>query len=488
MNSVQVYSAINNEWSEAKTSGKRPAVRHGHSAVLHQNRLVIFGGQGFAAHSDVWTLDLASLAWQGPVPMLRHIECARSFHTACMIGGCMAVYGGEIVGRSLGDLMLLDLEKRTWDVKPLSHAIDTRTRHTAVLTGTTLFVVGGGALHVQTEKVTLRWNSKYTVEHAVIQSAAPLAVVLAPATVHVPPSRFARDLLDLCNNNPAAAAFADVALGPAALPAHSFVLAARCPELRPALDALTPASGALHVPGLASAEAYFMFRDFIYTASPRAPLPSLGAAPPALAELAAAAAALKLPALASRIGASDEVSYLGEVIEDLSQQALKPHRPDFAIVASGVRLPAHRALLACRSEYFRAMLAAGMAETKRGELVLPPTLSEASAVALQRFLYSDELDPSCAESVTELLPFADVAQLTRLQRLAEWLITDAYDLTDLDSVIALTSVAAVHHAPSLLSRCMFLLVQHFTLKRAMESPAWATLSPELQQKAKAFAA
>ena len=407
----------------------------------------------------------------------------------------MAVYGGEYSeGRQLNDLVLVDLIARDAHTKT-SPQLDARSRHVAILTGGTMFIVGGADAQVLfTFQSTRRHTTPFSKAHKHVEVASPLTIALTPAMICVPPGRYVRDLGEL---RAASSSFTDLRLGPQSLAVHSFLLCARCPALVFAVSAVLAASPAssvaqLSVPELVSTEAYRAFVDYLYTGNPYY-IPeeneSLWPPPPVIAELSNASRKLELPRLGERAATMmfSVNTFPHEVSEDLAKQADAPFHPDFGLVAGGKRLPVHRALLVCRSEYFEAMLASGMSEATKGQLVLPDTISEVAGRALRGFFYSDELDPECAEHVTELLPFALMAQLPRLTRLAERLITDAYDLTDLDSVLTLIGVASTHHAPMLLSRCMFLIVQHFTLKVARESAGWATLGAELQKKVEVYA-
>ena len=52
-------------WSQIFPAGNPPAARHGHTAVLYGNNMVVFGGRGGNHLNDVWQLELV------PGPNLR---------------------------------------------------------------------------------------------------------------------------------------------------------------------------------------------------------------------------------------------------------------------------------------------------------------------------------------------------------------------------------------------------------------------------------
>lgn len=349
------------------------------------------------------------------------------------------------------------------------------------MAGGTLFVLGGARTAMKSGPF---WYGN--VAHT--PATTCIAVALAPAPVSVPPTAVPKALAEL--RTAASGSFTDVLLGPQRTPAHAFLLRARCPALAKALTAVSGSSPVpIAIPGIDSAAAAAAFVEFVYRGNPF--LAEAAGAPVAelCSELSRAASELSLLALAARAAhpPPHDATFDDEVLADLAALAKAPAHTDFAIVSGTLRLPVSRALLACRSEYFRAMLAAGMAETVKGELRLPATLSESCARAFHDHLYTDDLDPECAENVIELLPFGALMQIPRLSRLAERLVVEAYDLADLDSVLALAQLSDEHRSPTLLSRCIFLIVQHFTIDRAMQSEGWAALKPDVQLKAKKLA-
>ncbi len=84
-------------------------------------------------------------------------------------------------------------------------------------------------------------------------------------------------------------------------------------------------------------------------------------------------------------------------MEDLACLVARPIRTDFTLIAGALRLPVNKVLLVCRSEYFRAMLGAGMSKSQKGA-ELPAELSDVAARALRSSCTRTELDPTCAEA------------------------------------------------------------------------------------------
>ncbi|GJP41613.1 hypothetical protein CLOM_g1265 [Closterium sp. NIES-68] len=102
-------------WQEAAVAGARPQERWGHSAVVWDGKLVVFGGCFGAQHfSTVLALDLAALAWS---PLSAHgcLPPPSDCHSATLLSHSrMLVFGGTDGTRRLHCAHLLHLPSRRW--------------------------------------------------------------------------------------------------------------------------------------------------------------------------------------------------------------------------------------------------------------------------------------------------------------------------------------------------------------------------------------
>jgi DNA-binding beta-propeller fold protein YncE len=107
---------------------------------------------------------------------------------------------------------------------------------------------------------------------------------------------------------------------------------------------------------------------------------------------AAAEAELAAQALASWAAqALEKLQDYGKLVEDYGKLVEAPELADVVLVVEGERFPAHRAVLAARSEYFRGMLLSGMQEgSGRQEIALGEVSAGAFRVVL-RYLYTAEV-------------------------------------------------------------------------------------------------
>jgi hypothetical protein len=98
-------------WTELKVKNASPAIRRGHSSVLADTFMVMFGGcyMESTCYNDVHFLDILSNVWI-PVQTTGSIPTARQGHSAALYGSTMWVYGGSSNDGYLNDLYSLNLE------------------------------------------------------------------------------------------------------------------------------------------------------------------------------------------------------------------------------------------------------------------------------------------------------------------------------------------------------------------------------------------
>ncbi|KAJ0412240.1 hypothetical protein ATCC90586_006626 [Pythium insidiosum] len=113
------------EWSLPKIEGDAPCPRGGHSAVLADTQLLIFGGHYFGGHgafvylNDLHRLDLETSTWHAiPFPERDAVvPRPRYDHRALLLNGGtrMFVFGGRSEGGAVcRDMFFLDLTTVTW--------------------------------------------------------------------------------------------------------------------------------------------------------------------------------------------------------------------------------------------------------------------------------------------------------------------------------------------------------------------------------------
>ncbi|PIO76423.1 BTB/POZ domain protein [Teladorsagia circumcincta] len=120
---------------------------------------------------------------------------------------------------------------------------------------------------------------------------------------------------------------------------------------------------------------------------------------------------------------SGEIDHTGFLSDNIGSLFLNPNFSDVMFVVEGEKFPAHKVLLAARSEYFRAMLYGGMKESDEGEIVLEETNVFAFRNLL-RYIYTAKLNllEYKEEQVMDILGLAHKYGFVKLQNaIAEYL-------------------------------------------------------------------
>jgi len=107
-------------WTKPTLKGAAPSARGGHTAVLAEYQMIIFGGHYYGGSSkfeylnDTHVLDIETSTWH-------HVRCAgdvpepRYAHSSIVIGTKMFVFGGRGKdGEHFKDIHFLDLLEWTW--------------------------------------------------------------------------------------------------------------------------------------------------------------------------------------------------------------------------------------------------------------------------------------------------------------------------------------------------------------------------------------
>ena len=96
-----------------------PPGRYGHTSVVVDDKLYVFGGQGqFGCLNDLWCFDFERCSWSR-VDAAGEPPAARTGHCACVSNGVMFVFGGKDVRPGMdsvahNDLYGYDLKEREW--------------------------------------------------------------------------------------------------------------------------------------------------------------------------------------------------------------------------------------------------------------------------------------------------------------------------------------------------------------------------------------
>jgi Galactose oxidase, central domain len=118
-NQIDKFLFQENRWVKVNVppTSPMPKARCGHSAVIHQNSMWIFGGKDDDNRklNDLWRFDLGTNTWQeikvqGPLPTERSGHSMEVFE-----GQYLLIFGGIYeITKELNDLHMFDLTKKKW--------------------------------------------------------------------------------------------------------------------------------------------------------------------------------------------------------------------------------------------------------------------------------------------------------------------------------------------------------------------------------------
>ncbi|VDM72809.1 unnamed protein product [Strongylus vulgaris] len=113
---------------------------------------------------------------------------------------------------------------------------------------------------------------------------------------------------------------------------------------------------------------------------------------------------------------SGEIDHTAFLSDNIGSLFLNTDFSDVIFVVDGEKFPAHKVLLAARSDYFRAMLYGGLKESDEGEIVLEETNVFAFRILL-RYIYTAKLTllEYKEEQVMEILGLAHKYGFVKLQ-------------------------------------------------------------------------
>ena len=145
-----------------------------------------------------------------------------------------------------------------------------------------------------------------------------------------------------------------------------------------------------------------------------------------------------------------------EIMEGLNDLREHDVLCDVVLEVDGVLIPAHRAVLASFSPYFRSMFTTGLNECKKRDVQINGVDPE-SLQSLIDFAYTGKLSIT-RENVQKLLPAADLFELPNVRQMcSEYLAEELHP----SNCIGITKFAESYQCEVLLERSMQYLYNHF---------------------------
>lgn len=128
MNVIRTFEVDVHQWKlvePADPAAPKPIERAGHAAVFHAGALYVFGGKDDEnlKLNDMWKFDMTTRVWTELVTedvnmlggAVSKIPIARSGHSAVIYEGYICIFGGIFeVTKELNDLQLYDIANNRW--------------------------------------------------------------------------------------------------------------------------------------------------------------------------------------------------------------------------------------------------------------------------------------------------------------------------------------------------------------------------------------
>lgn len=158
------------------TTGTGPSVRSGHSAVLHKNKMIIFGGErGNSFFNDGYILDLTTFSWTD-VQFKGAIPSPRAYHAAASYGNEMLVFGGRNGENFYNDCYILHTDTLVWEkVKYKSaHGVPSkRAQACALILSGSLIIFGGLNFdHVMNDLYIMKLSGRDFIQLSLVSTSS----------------------------------------------------------------------------------------------------------------------------------------------------------------------------------------------------------------------------------------------------------------------------------------------------------------------------
>jgi len=466
------------QWERVVARGRQPSCRNCHTATLFQNYMVIFGGKEGEGRkrlvNDLHILDLDTTEWLPSFDTPNPAPDPRMGHSALLVGSRILIYGGWNGTRVLFDCYQLDLShgvsEPTWSELRTCGEAPRRQFHTANCVKGKMLVFGGGdgkswlndlyALDLQ----SLEWTKIST------RGLAPVGR-LQHVTITVCNSLYVfggepgrqRQLNDLHILDTATMEWTEVAAS--CLPA---------PTPRVSTTSCTVGRTIYFFGGYDGSQWLCDIQAFDTAQQEWIPVSVCkeGSPDPRCRHTSLFYKgkmvifggndcdrsfndlfALVFPSI------SAETPQLSRDLEWLLTQELLA---DVVFEVQGSKIAAHRCVLACRSEHFRAMLTGGMMETSAREIPLMD-LSPLVFRSVLSYIYTDRVEIR-PEYAIDLLIAANRFCLPQLKSLTEEFLGE---MLSIGNIVDLLVIAKRHQADFLLKRGIEYASEHLEAVRKL---------------------
>ncbi|KAG8894068.1 Negative regulator of mitotic exit, partial [Tulasnella sp. 417] len=156
------------EWSKLRPPAPYPGPRFGHSFIMVDNTIWLYGGlltNSLPVSDDMWCIDLAAgigyARWR-QVPKKDPWPEVRGFHSTVYYDGCLYMFAGEALGTGeqfvhYNDLWRFEIRTETWARVQYDGLVpQPRASLSATVIGENMFIFGGSILQAGTKNKVSR--------------------------------------------------------------------------------------------------------------------------------------------------------------------------------------------------------------------------------------------------------------------------------------------------------------------------------------------
>eukprot|EP00930_Biecheleria_cincta_P027704 TRINITY_DN19403_c0_g1_i1.p1 TRINITY_DN19403_c0_g1~~TRINITY_DN19403_c0_g1_i1.p1 ORF type:complete len:778 (-),score=111.17 TRINITY_DN19403_c0_g1_i1:264-2597(-) len=139
------FNIEDHDWVQMPDTDNMPVGRFGHSACVYRSSMFVFGGwDGHDTLDDLYEFSVTTSQWYS-VPGRGDVPPSRYRHSAVVHGCCMFVFGGVDKRQArFADLCEFSFDTRSWSrVKTHGDPPSARTFHRACMYGGCMYILGG---------------------------------------------------------------------------------------------------------------------------------------------------------------------------------------------------------------------------------------------------------------------------------------------------------------------------------------------------------
>jgi N-acetylneuraminic acid mutarotase len=452
LNDLHIFDFQSGTWQQLEASVDTPSARNNHATAVCDNKLFFHGGHdGSKWLSDMFILSCNSscqedsvesrsfgdsLSWSRAQTSGIH-PSARACHTLSRVGRKIFLFGGYNGSVCYSAIEVLDLDTMTWIQPQVTGSVPTaRNAHSMTVIGKLLYLFGGhsGSKHL---------NDLQIFDTSKLEWSTPIV------TGSIPPG----------------------------LRGHSANLVGNRIVVFAGYDGKNRSN-----------DLYFLD---IGDNKWHHPTDTEGAPPGRQRHTACLIGSKKLLIYAGfngtrwlsdlyvlDIGKFEESAWNDEAnqlfIQNMSSLIDNPEFSDIKIIVQGKYIHCHRAILACQCERFRALLSAGMKESRENEIIIDDWSYEAY-YALITYIYTGKLPSDCSR-VDELLGLADQYTFDPLKSLTEKILINSIEV---DNACHLLTIADRYSAKELKKFCLGFILKSFDQVVATDAFEQLSAVPQL---------